>query len=157
MTNFRSLLRPILLGGLVAGTLDICAAMLMYCVIFAQITPERLLQSVASGVWGKEAFAGGLPIAFSGLAFHYGIATVWAAIFTLLHAQLPLARKGVLWLVGSLYGITIWLGMNFVVVPLSNAAGPRFAWASTSAGIFVHIVCIGLPIVFIARKYSTSE
>src|SRR5882724_6656193 len=48
----------ILWGGLISGTMDITAAIVTYK-IRNNIAPTRLLQSVASGVLGKDAFTGG--------------------------------------------------------------------------------------------------
>ena len=69
----RKLLQPILIGGLIAGALDIT-----YAFIFSYLrsgrTPAFVLQSVASGALGRRAYEGGLKTAALGLAFHFLIA-----------------------------------------------------------------------------------
>jgi len=55
-------------------------------------------------------------------------------------------------MVGALFGATIWLGMNYVVVPLS-AAGPQSTdplWISLS--VAVHAFLIGVPIALFTRR-----
>ena len=64
------MLKAILKTGLIAGTLDILAAI----VILAKMNAVGVLQYVASGVFGKEAFSGGTTMAIAGLIFHYIIA-----------------------------------------------------------------------------------
>ena len=72
----------ILLGGLIAGTLDIS-----YACIFSYIrrgaSPVRVLQSVASGALGRISFDGGARTAALGLVFHFLIATIAAAVYYL--------------------------------------------------------------------------
>ncbi|MEO7167842.1 MAG: hypothetical protein ABI787_09650, partial [Spartobacteria bacterium] len=64
--------RAILIGGAIAGILDIT-----YAIGFSAwrgVAPLRLLQSVASGLLGAPAFEGGLPTAALGLFLHFCIA-----------------------------------------------------------------------------------
>jgi len=58
-------LSAVLLGGSIAGALDI-----IFAISFAAYngaTPVRLLQTVASGLLGTAAFTGGVPVAALGL------------------------------------------------------------------------------------------
>jgi len=66
--------QPIFWGGLIAGTLDICAACLTSW-LRAGVGPVRVLHSVASGLLGAAAFDGGAKTAVLGLALHFLIAT----------------------------------------------------------------------------------
>ena len=62
----RSVLWAVLVGGSIAGTLDI-----LFAISFAGyngVPPAGLLQTVASGLLGNAAFSGGIPIAALGLA-----------------------------------------------------------------------------------------
>ncbi len=72
-------IRTILLAGLIAGSLDITAAFIVY----APSAPGsiRLLQYIASGLIGKAALDGGLATALLGLVCHFFIATSWAALY----------------------------------------------------------------------------
>src|SRR5213594_3096116 len=72
-------LPTILWAGLVSGTLDITAALIVYARFGA--FSVRLLQGIASGLLGKDAFQGGLATAFLGLLCHFFIATSAAAVY----------------------------------------------------------------------------
>src|SRR5215211_2844568 len=113
-------LQPIFWGGLIAGTLDICAAFL-YAWLRAGVGPIRVLHSVASGLLGAAAFQGGGKTAVLGLALHFLIATVATTVFYFASRRLLfLVERPVM--SGLLYGVAVYLVMNFVVLPLSNVA-----------------------------------
>jgi hypothetical protein len=142
---------PILTGGLIAGTLDIIAAIVIYA--FRGVSPVRILQSVASGLLGPSAFTGGAGTAALGLALHFFIATTAAAVYFFASLKLPmLVRKAGTW--GALYGVAVWAFMQFVVLPLSAVRKQPFNAEMALIMIVVHIVCVGLPIAFAARRYS---
>ena len=142
---------PILTGGLIAGALDITAAIVVYA--FRGVSPVRILQSVASGLLGPAAFTGGAATATLGLALHFVIATTAAAVFYLASRRLPaLVRQPTLW--GALYGIGVWLVMNFVVLPLSAVRQQPFNPEMAALMVLIHIVCVGLPIAYAVRRYS---
>jgi hypothetical protein len=138
-------------GGLVAGALDIAFAC-AYWAIARDVPAGRILQSVASGVLGKASYEGGARTALLGLALHFLMTLAMAAAyyaasrrFAVL-AQRPLAM-------GAAYGLALYAVMNFVVVPLSNAAvaGPGHnPW--TYAGIAAHVLLVGIPIAWCARR-----
>jgi hypothetical protein len=133
-------------GGLIAGALDITFAC-GYWAIARDVPPERILQSVAAGVLGKASFQGGWTTGLLGLALHFFITLGMAAVYYL--ASLRLAA---LWqrpfALGAAYGLALYLAMNYVVVPLSNApggAGPGnnlWTWSSIAA----HVLLVGIPI-----------
>ena len=112
----------------------------------------RILQSVASGLLGKPAFEGGVPIALLGLALHFFIAFSWATLFYLASRVIPaLTRHKVI--AGLFYGFLIYAVMNLVVLPLS--AYPRkvsFPLLVLVTGLLVHMFCIGLPISLAVRR-----
>jgi hypothetical protein len=146
----------ILLGGLIAGTLDITAA----CVVSwlrAGVTPIRVLQSVASGLLGSASASGGPRTAVLGLALHFLIATVATAVFYFASRSLKFMVARPL-ISGLLYGTVVYAFMNFVVIPLS--AVPRRGPPPLSGriiGLLIIIFCIGLPIAFIVSRFSNRE
>ncbi|HEY1881261.1 MAG TPA: hypothetical protein VGG68_15140, partial [Caulobacteraceae bacterium] len=112
------ILTAIVLGGLVAGTVDIFVA--------AAINHLRvgvILRAIASGLLGRASFSEGQRSMVIGLALQELMSLVIAAIYILASIRLPLLRRRPLAL-GALYGVGILLVMNFVVVPLS-AAWPK--------------------------------
>src|SRR5262249_5941661 len=66
-------------GGLACGTLDITQAVIAWGV--TGVRPVRILQSVASGVLGRQSFQGGAKTAVLGLGLHFLIAFTAAAVF----------------------------------------------------------------------------
>ena len=150
-----SALSAILIGGAIAGALDIT-----YAIGFSAlrgVPPIRILQSVASGLLGAPAFHGGWPTAALGLLLHFCIALLWATIFYLASRAIPfLTRHPVI--SGLFYGFLIYALMNLVLLPLS--AFPRkvtFPLLVLITGILVHMFCIGLPIALAVRRTSPKK
>lgn len=111
----RSTLQPILVGGLVAGTLDIGAAALIN-----RVSPVLIAHYIASGVLGKGSFSLGAPAAYLGLILQWAMSVVIAAIYWSVTARMPRLRER-WWLGGLLAGVVIFLVMNFIVMPFSAA------------------------------------
>jgi hypothetical protein len=143
-------LKAIAIACLVAGILDISDALIFYGL--RGISPTRILQGIASGVLGRAAFAQGTQSVLLGLLLHFFIATTWAAIYIFASRRLPLSRRPILW--GSLYGIVVYLVMNYAAVPLSKI-GPRPTppLIPLINGVAALILCIGIPTALIARRY----
>ena len=150
--NQYSATRVIILAGLVAGTLDILAA----CIVSwlrAGVTPIRVLQSIAAGVYGSASFGGGTKTAVLGLILHFIIATTAAAVYYVASRRLNFLIDQPI-IAGLLYGVVVYLFMNFVVLPLSNVAKRPVPLSGRIIGIVIIILFVGLPIAAIVRKYS---
>ena len=144
--------QPIFWGGLIAGTLDICAAFLTAW-LRAGVRPVGVLHFVASGLIGATAFNGGTKTAILGLALHFLIATAATVVFYLASRYLMVLIERPITF-GLLYGIVVYVFMNFVVIPLSRVA-PRPATVSGRViGVLTIMFCIGLPIALIVRRFS---
>jgi uncharacterized membrane protein YagU involved in acid resistance len=141
---------PILVGGLIAGTLDISYACI-YSYLRRGTSPATILQSVASGVFGKSAFTGGLKMAAVGLLFHFLIAIIATAVYYLASRTFRfLITQAVL--CGIFYGVCIYLFMNFVVLPRSAISFKMtYPWPSLIGGLLIHMFGIGLPIALAVR------
>ena len=141
-------------GGLIAGTMDITAALVVYG--HYGLTPMRLLQSVAAGLLGARAFEGGLATALLGLLCHFVIAFGAATVFFLASRSLSfLLRHAVL--SGVLYGVAVYFFMNRIVVPLSAARKYPFSFKMMVIGVVIHIFCIGLPIALSVKRFSRGS
>src|SRR5438046_2171241 len=104
----------ILLGGLIAGTLDIGTAALIN-----GRSPLVILLLIASGLLGKSSFQGGLPAVLLGLVLQWLMSLLIAAIYVLVSHRIPALKPH--WISGGLaYGVGIFVVMNYVVVPLSE-------------------------------------
>ncbi|MEZ0469440.1 hypothetical protein [Luteimonas salinilitoris] len=140
----------LIFGGLLAGTLDL----IYICSLWAAkgIGAMRILQSVAAGWLGREAaLAGGIATALLGLVSHYAIAIVMACVYGLASRRWPRLLRNPL-RYGALYGIALYLAMNFVVVPLSAAGSgpPRWEWMQVSH-LLAHMLLVGIPCALAAR------
>lgn len=142
--------RQVLAGGLVLGTLDLLFACTFWGVL-RDVAPERILQSIAAGVQGTAAFGGGAASAALGLLCHYFI-----AITMVLAYAIASRRKRVLVMrpvrYGLLYGLLLYVVMNHVVVPLSNAPQPTKIYLPwIVASIIMHAV-LGVICAWAARS-----
>jgi hypothetical protein len=108
-------LRAILIGGWVAGTLDIGAAALIN-----RVSPVLIAHYIASGVLGRASFSIGAPAAYLGLVLQWAMSVLIAAIYWFVTARMPRLRDQ-WWLGGLLAGLVIFLVMNFIVMPFSAA------------------------------------
>jgi hypothetical protein len=145
-----SLPRVIAGAGLLVGTLDIADAIIFYGL--RGVPATRILQGIASGLIGRSAFLHGTRSALLGLVLHFFIATTWAALYLFASRRFPLYRHPLLY--GTLYGILIYIVMNYVVLPLSHIGlRPLPSLVPLINSVAALIVCIGLPLAFIARRY----
>lgn len=144
----------ILVGGLIAGAIDIT-----YAISFSAyhgVAPTRLLQSVSSGLLGKAAFEGGVPVAVLGFVLHFAMMLIIAAIFYSAAARVrALVAQPILW--GALYGFVVYWVMNLVVLPLSAFPG-QWRWQAmlVISSLVVHAFGIGVPIA-LASRAALSE
>ena len=146
----NSKLKAILAAGIVAGSSDILAAVIVFPFILGAGTPESVLQSVAGGVHGKATFSGGWNTALAGLFIHFCIAFIWAGIFVLLYNNFKkiISNKIIL---GIIYGCMVWLIMNYVVMPVSAYHHvTKWNWKFSPINLLIIIVCVGLPISLVA-------
>jgi len=146
----------ILCGGLIAGTLDLTAAFVSSW-LRAGVGPVRVMQSIASGLLGAASYTGGAKTAVLGVALHFLIAIVATAVFYLAARTLRFPQQHAI-IAGLLYGIAVYLFMNFVVLPLS--AFPQRAAPPLSGriiGLLIIMFCVGLPIAVIVHRFSTPN
>jgi uncharacterized membrane protein YagU involved in acid resistance len=108
-------LRAIVVGGLVAGTLDIGAAALIN-----RVSPLLIAHYIATGIMGPAALSAGAPAACLGVLLQWAMSVVIAAIYWFVTARMPQLRAR-WWLGGLLAGVVIFLVMNFIVMPFSAA------------------------------------
>ncbi|MDQ6813043.1 MAG: hypothetical protein M3040_04840 [Bacteroidota bacterium] len=142
----------IIKAGAVAGTLDIITACTYYCIKTGGSNPLNVLKFVASGVFGKDAIAGGSTMIIAGLALHYFIAFAFTAFFFWLFPKVKVLSTNKIG-TGVVYGIFAWMVMNLLIVPLSNVAARPFNLANSVINAVILIVCIGIPLSFMANKF----
>lgn len=110
-----------LLAAVAAGVPDVFVAALL-----SRAPPGKVLQTIASGVLGEASYAGGSASVTLGLCLQIAMSFVIALIYDIAFFQSPMISRSPL-MFGALYGIVIFVVMNFVVVPLSRTH-PKFQW-----------------------------
>jgi len=142
----------IAVGGLTAGTLDILAAFLLAGM--RHVGPDRVLHYIASGLLGTRAFIGGWTTGTLGLVLHFLIAFGAAGVYWLLSRGLRVMVTHPV-VCGLLYGIPVYLFTNYVLVPLSKIGSrPVGPVSGIVTGVVVVMLCVGLPVAVMARRYS---
>jgi hypothetical protein len=140
--------RALLWGTLIVGTADILDAFVFFGL--RGIRPVRILQGIASGILGRDAFSGGAATAVLGAFLHYFIAFAIVWVFLAASRRLPdLARRP--WLYGPLYGLVVYAVMNWIVIPLSLVTARPKPLAVLANGLLIHMLGVGLPTALIAR------
>lgn len=151
--------QAILLGGLIAGALDITYAC-VHSYLRRGTKPITILQSVASGAFGRSAFEGGAKTAALGLVFHFLIALMAATVYYFASRVLRfMVTQAVI--CGILYGMGVYLVMNCVVLRLSAIHSTIYPWSYPRSvligGLLIHMFGIGLPIALAVRWGSPER
>ncbi len=139
--------RKILVGTLLAGTLDILSAVVY--TLMAGKQPIDMLKGLAAAAIDTDP-KGGTQLALAGLAIHFAIMAVMVAVFVIAANQIAALKRH--WLpAGIAYGIGLWAVMNLIVLPAKFGYHPFHALGLTEQ-LFSHIVLVGIPIAWIARR-----
>lgn len=133
----------IVVGGFVAGTLDIGAAALINLA-----SPVLILKFIAGGLLGKPALAGGSSVAF----LQWAMSLIIAALYVAAARWLPILVRH--WMAcGIGYGAAVFFVMNYVVVPLSAwARWPTFT-VDEFAENMLAMLLFGVIVAYYARHY----
>ena len=148
----RNIAIAILLGGLIAGTVDVGAAVLM-----SGKDAVFILQFIAAGLIGKTAsFQGGTATAVLGLVLQWVMSLIIAAIYVLASLRLGWLRRT--WVAAGLaYGVVVFVVMNYVVRPLSAIGGvPHFKPLSFAENMAAMLL-FGVIVAFFARAPRTAD
>ena len=145
----KNVINAILWGGLIAGALDATDGIVAYG--FQGLNPIQVLQYIASGLLGPSSFQGGLATAGLGTLLHFFIAFVAAAVYVSASRLIP-ALDASPRLFGPLFGVAVFVFMNYGVLPLSAVASAPFSLGMFLNGVFGHALFVGLPIALFARR-----
>jgi Na+/alanine symporter len=145
-TATRKPLLAIAIAGLIAGTIDLLHA----CILFGWDIPL----SIAAGQLGRRALEGSVGIYILGVFLHFFIATSFAAFYYAASRKLPFLIEYPL-VCGLAYGAGVELVMRLIVLPLSalHARGP-YHLGDIIQGLLVHMVLMGLPIAYSVRRFT---
>jgi hypothetical protein len=149
--NSRELIAAALVGGIVAGTIDIAAA----CLLNGH-SIRGVLQAIAGGLLGEQAFAGGMRTVILGAVLQEAMAVVIAAVFVAATLLIPVLRRH--WIRGGvLYGVVIFFVMNYVVVPLSAwHVRPHFSVAKFFANLLAMLLFGSIVAYFASRAWARA-
>jgi uncharacterized membrane protein YagU involved in acid resistance len=140
-------MKRFILAALVVGTLDIGEVMIVSWLRGG--APLKILQAIASGIYGKDSYQGGTRTMLIGLALHFFIAAVVVAVYFLASRKIAFLNRHPI-LTGAVYGVGVYLFMNFVVLPLVGMP-PKFTTFSVVNQLFCHVVLIGIVTGLFAR------
>ena len=155
MTLFsgRSLARAIVITTCVAGTLDLADALVFFG-LRRHVTPPRILQNIASHLIGRSAFTGGTATALLGLGLHYLIAACWITGFVLVAPHLPLLYRRPI-LCGTLYGLLIYVVMNYLVLPHTrNPTMPTHDPINLLNAVLALVIFMGVTVAVLNRSLA---
>ena len=133
-------------GGLIAGTLDLAQALILFS--------KKVPLAIAAGLLGPRAFHGGAGTYILGVLLHFFSACSAAAIYVAVSRKLGFLTEHPL-VCGLFFGAAVELVMRLVVLPLSalQAKGP-YTYQELVLGLVVHMVVVGLPISFSAWRFA---
>ena len=140
--------RTIALQTAVSGTLDILLAMGL-TLYFGRQIPD-MLRFVGSGPF-PAATNMGTSGALLGLAVHFALMAIMAAIFMALVSQRP-ALLDTPYRTGIAYGLVTYVVMNLIVVQLRFHPPFPPKTLSIVSQLFAHIVLVGIPFALIAVR-----
>jgi hypothetical protein len=138
----------IALAGLLTSTLDAVAAIISG----HKMPAATIFKYIASGVFGKAAFAGGFGMIGAGIFFHYLIAfSVTAVLFVMYPMFISFLKNK--YVVAVVFALITWVITHLVIVPLSRIGWSHMEIGGIAIGIGILIITIGLPIALIADWY----
>lgn len=54
-------------------------------------------------------------------------------------------------------GLAVFLVMAYLIIPLSAVRQAPFSWNGLVVSILIHILFVGLPVAYIARRYAKQK
>lgn len=145
----------LLLAALGAAALDLVFAMLFWAP--EGVPAIRVLQSIATWLLGRAAFAGGMATAVLGTVLYVGLMWALAVLYRGLSRRFPRMLQQPIRF-GLAYGALMYGLVFHVCVPLFTAAGPasqRPDWIV--ACVVAYMVLVGLPCAWAARRVANSD
>lgn len=150
--------QAIVTGWFLCAVLDIAAA---FALAWTQAgrTPVAVLKGIASALLGRAATDGGATMASLGLVMHFAVALTATLVFHALSRRFRRLRTAPLVAVGPLYGALVFAAMNYGTLPLMSwlrsfylDTPPRWPGGMGWPVLVIHLVCVGLPIVWAIRR-----
>jgi len=144
-------MKAVVVAGTVVGVLDGLAAMANAGI--RGVSPDRVFQYIASGIFGRTAFEGGAAMVALGILLHFVVAFGASAVFVFAARSLSFLNRFP-FITGPLYGVAVYFFMGEIVSALSNVTRGTRTLSGTVTGILIHVLFVGLPIALISSKFS---
>lgn len=142
------------IAGFLAATLDLSFAFTFYGLHGA--TPSGILTYIASALIGPAAKTLGVASVVLGGFLHYFIALCAAFVYLFASRYFrPLIRHPLPY--GALFGVAMYLFMNFVVIPLSQLHFHLPPLPAVIGELFSHIFLFGMVIAVGVARGSRGE
>jgi len=148
--------KTIILATAVAGTLDLLSAFVFSALAPHPAGPGAIMRFVASGPLGDGALTGASAYVLAGYIVHFAIMTCMVSAYVLIAPSIPSLFSRPL-IAGILYGLLLWVIMYWVVRPLRWPGMYPRSLLGVAEAWFSHIVCVGLPIAFIAWRHGARS
>lgn len=155
VSSSRGRLAPVFAGGLLAGAIDLVYAC-TYHGIVSHVPPMRIFQSIGSGLFGKASFEMGATSAAVGFVAHFVILIAAAGIFNVARQRFAYLREHA-YASGMIFGVGIWLTMNYIVLPLSAAPHFKSNLQGTLSDFAVHVLLLGPAISLVAKYFDRPQ
>jgi uncharacterized membrane protein YagU involved in acid resistance len=136
---------------IIAGILDITGASVQ-AYLSKSITPDVVLQYIASGAFGKDAYSGGVAFMLFGLAVHFLIVCAIATSYFLIYPKMKLLHGNIL-LNAALIALAAWIVTTRIIMPMSKIQPPAFDITKALLAVGILFFCIGVPISFLAKQF----
>ncbi len=107
-----------IIGGVIGGlVMAMLATMLMPMMGKSATSPMRLM---AATIEGEGAMTGGMSTIVLGMMIHLATSIALGVIYGFIVAWLGWSRFWVIFVLGGVYGILVWLVMQYLVLPRGN-------------------------------------
>lgn len=148
--NYKMINRYVLLAGVLTGTLDALSAIILN----PGVQASNIFRFIASGLFGNAAFGSGNEFIIYGVLLHYVISFSFCIAFLRFYPSLINVFK-FNYLLVLVIGLSTWMIMNLIILPLSNITPKPFTCISIFKNIVALIFAFGLPIVWIGTRAHT--
>ena len=151
----RGWLAPVVTGGVLSGAIDLTYAC-TYHGLVSHVPPVRIFQSIGSGLLGKASFEMGATSATIGFIAHFAILIIAAGLFNFARRRFAYLRDHA-YVSGMIFGVGIWLTMNYLVLPLSAAPQFKSSLQGALSDFAVHVLLLGPAISLVAKYFDRAQ
>jgi hypothetical protein len=150
LSTWTRILSAAISAGIVAGTVDIFMATLVF-----GAPPTAILRAIAAGLIGKASYQGGAASATLGVGLQWLISIGAAGVYILVGKRFSLLLRRPL-LIGPVFGAGVFTFMRAVVLPLSQST-VKLPGMPLLAEDFAANMLFGMIIAIIVSRMSRRE